>query len=456
MTSRFLKSIPFIRHILDSSERSRSVSMNAGASLFVKVIAMLIQFVQVPVVLSYLDDASYGVYLTISSIVLWTQNFDFGLGQGLRYKLTQAISLGQTEIAKKLVSTSYVSLSVIMGSLLIILCSICPLINWQDLFNYTECDNIKLTGCVTIVLASFLIRFVLEMITYILQANQRTAISTIFHPIANIISVIGVLVLKIFSYNSLILACAMLAIPYTLVILTANLILFAKRYRSIAPGIKDYDKNYLKDIYSLGLKFFVSSLAGLVIFNTSNILISHYLSPADTTVYNTAFMYMGAITTFIGVLSTPMMAGITDAFVKNDLGWLRNSFRKFSQITIFGCICIFILMAISPLVYKIWLGHKLFIPFSVTFSLAIYFIGNLWSSQLNCYVTGAGKAYLSMVISWVKIICFIPITILLMKWLGLIGLILSTILVNTLPTIFICAIQSKMIINGTLFGVWNK
>lgn len=456
MTFRFLKSIPFIRHILDGSERSRSVSMNAGASLVIKVVAMLIQFVQVPVVLSYLDDASYGVYLTISSIVLWTHNFDFGLGQGLRYKLTQAISLRQTEIAKKLVSTSYVSLSVIMGSLLVILCALCPLIDWQSLFNYTECDNIELTWCVTIVLASFLIRFVLEMITYILQANQRTAVSTIFHPIANIISVIGVLVLKLFSYSTLILACAMLAIPYTIVILSANLILFAKKYRSIAPRIKDYDKKYLKDIYSLGLKFFVSSLAGLVIFNTSSILISHYLSPADTTVYNTAFMYMGAITTFIGVLSTPMMAGITDAFVKNDLGWLRSSFRKFSQITIFGCLCIFILMAISPVVYKVWLGDKLFIPFYVTFSLAIYFIGNLWSSQLNCYVTGAGKAYLSMVISWVKIICFIPITILLMKWLGLIGLILSTILVNTLPTIFICAIQSKMIINGTLFGVWNK
>lgn len=417
---------------------------------------MLIQFVQVPVVLSYLDDNSYGVYLTISSIVMWTQNFDMGLGQGLRYKLTQAISLCQIPTAKKLVSTAYISMSIIMGSLLVILGLLCPVINWQSLFNYTETGNAELTWCVEVVLASFLIRFVFDLITYVLQANQRTAISTIFHPLANIISVVGVLILKLFSYNSLLLACVMLAVPYTVIVLIANLYLFAKRYQAISPSFRCYDKQYLKDIYSLGLKFFVSSLASLVVFNTSSILISHYLNPTETSVYNTAYLYMGAVTTFMSVLSTPMIAGITDAYVKNDMQWLKNSFKKFSQITFIGCLMCIALLALSPIVYDIWLGNKLTIPFGITLGLAVYFIGNLWSTQLNCYVTGAGKAHVSMILSFVKIISFIPLTIIFIKIFGLIGLILSTILINTIPNIVVCAIQSKMIINGTLSGIWNK
>ena len=451
-----LNYFPLIKRLSGGSDRSRSVSRNAGQSLIIKVIAMLIQFIQVPVVLSYLDDKSYGVYITISSIVLWAQNFDLGLGQGLRYKLTQAISLGQNDTAKSLVSTAYISLGIIMGIVLVALSILFPLVNWQDLFNYTEIGNTELLWCVYIILASFLIRFVLDLITYVLQANQRTALSTIFHPLANIMSVIGVLALKLFSYNSLLYACIMLAVPYTLVLLIANIYLFSCKYKSITPRLKEYDKIYLKDIYSLGLKFFVSSIATLVVFNTSSILISHFLSPTETSVYNTAFMYMGSITTFIGVLSTPMMAGITDAFIKNDLKWLKNSFKRFSQITMFGCFCCVILMCISPIVYKLWLGDKLNIPFAVTFSLTIYFIGALWSSQLNCYVTGAGKAHLNMIISLFKIVLFIPVAILLIKFFSLIGLILATILINTLPNIIVCAIQSKKIIDGTLSGIWNK
>lgn len=113
-------------------------------------------------------------------------------------------------------------------------------------------------------------------------------------------------------------------------------------------------------------------------------------------------------------------------------------------------------MCISPIVYKLWLGDKLNIPFAVTFSLTIYFIGALWSSQLNCYVTGAGKAHLNMIISLFKIVLFIPVAILLIKFFSLIGLILATILINTLPNIIVCAIQSKKIIDGTLSGIWNK
>ena len=107
-------------YITKRSGRSQMVVKNAAASFAIKVGAMLIDFIKVPIYLSFLDASFYGVYLTIASIVKWTHQFDFGLGTGLRYKLTQAISLNDEERGKQLVSTAYISMSGIMLLLLLI------------------------------------------------------------------------------------------------------------------------------------------------------------------------------------------------------------------------------------------------------------------------------------------------------------------------------------------------
>ena len=102
------------------SGRSQMMVKNAAGSFVIKLGSMVIDFIKVPIYLSFLDSAHYGVYLTIASIVAWTHQFDFGLGTGLRYKLTQAISLGNEERGKQLVSTAYISMSAIMLLLLLV------------------------------------------------------------------------------------------------------------------------------------------------------------------------------------------------------------------------------------------------------------------------------------------------------------------------------------------------
>lgn len=102
------------------SKRSQIVAKNAAGSLGIKCLSMAVDFAKVPVLLTFLDTNYYGVFITIASIVAWTHQFDFGLGTGLRYKLTEAISLKNEERAKQLVSTAYISMSAIMSIVLLV------------------------------------------------------------------------------------------------------------------------------------------------------------------------------------------------------------------------------------------------------------------------------------------------------------------------------------------------
>jgi hypothetical protein len=60
-------------------ERYRRASVTAGASFIAKALTLLISFVSVPLTVHYLGAERYGVWLTISSLLIWMQISDFGL-----------------------------------------------------------------------------------------------------------------------------------------------------------------------------------------------------------------------------------------------------------------------------------------------------------------------------------------------------------------------------------------
>lgn len=445
-----------LKYINGGSERSRNIKKNALGAMAIRVIAMAIQLVQVPVVLSYLDSTLYGVYLTITSIVVWTHNFDFGLGSGLRYKLTEAIANKDFRRGKALVSTAYISLAAIMLAVGLCAAPFVHYLNWPDILNCHTISSGYISVCVIIVLATLLIQFVLELITIILQANQRAAISTIFKPLSNVLAVVGVIILKYTSTPSLLAACIMLTLPMVLVLFAANVILFTRKYRDISPSLSSYNPSILKDIYSLGLKFFITSLSGVVVFNSTSIIISHYIAPSEVAVYNTAYTYFSIFVIFHGVFLTPIWAGITDAWVKKDILWLESCMKRISWLTAVFSILIIIGLTVSQLAFHIWIGNRLSIPLILSSWLALSFILNLWSATYNCFVVGVGKAQMSMYLAIVKIITFIPAVILAIKAWGIIGVVISTIVINTIPNVLLGYIQYRLLITGKASGIWSK
>lgn len=438
------------------SERSRTVRNNSVWSLVIRVFGMAVQLVQVPVVLSYLDSTLYGIYLTITSIVMWTHNFDFGLGTGLRYKLTEALAHGDTLRCKELVSTAYLSLAGIMSIVALCFLPIIFLLDWQSILNYHGLENSYYALCVLTVLITILSQFVLDLISVVLQAHQRPAVTMIFRPLANAIAVIGVCVLKFTGNASLLSACIMLTMPLLLVLLTTNILLFTKNFREISPSCSFYRKHALRDIYTMGLKFFIISLSIVVVFNSANILLSHLLQPAEVSVYQTSYQYFNTLTVLHSVFLIPMWAAITDAYVKEDFAWIRGYMKKLWILNGVFCLLLALALALSQPIFHLWLGNKLTIPVSLTLWLAGYFLLNFWSCTFNSFLVGVGRLQMSMYVAIFKIAVFIPIAVALIKTMGVVGLVLASVLISNIPDIAVGFTQFRLIMARRARGVWNK
>lgn len=445
------------RNFINSgSERSKIVKRNAVGSLIIKILSMGIDFAKVPVLLSYLSPENYGLYVTIASIVYWTHNFDFGLGTGLRYKLTAAISKSDFNQGKQLVSTAYVSLSIIMGIIILMALPIIKLLNWNDLLNAVNASNSELAICILVVLLVFASQFVLELLTYVLQAYQKAALASVFKPIANAVTLVVILVLKVFSNNSLLYACIGMTIPIVVVLLISNIILYTKDCRPVGPSLLSYNRACLKDIYSLGLKFFVSQISNLVVYQTAAFLIAHYVNPEEAAAYNTAFTYFGVIVVFNTMMMVPLTAAVTDAYIKEDYLWMRNVIKRINRLSLILTGVSMVLLLVSSLVFKLWIGDKLDISWMLRLFMTVYFILNIWTTPYSSFISGVGKMNVAMISGIIKIIIYIPVAIFLVKLLGTSGIMLAIILINTLPNNILYTIQYNKIVNKTATGIWNK
>lgn len=84
-------------------KRTKLLVRNVIASFFIKGWAACVTLMMVPLTLKCLGVYQNGVWLTISSLLVWVDHMDIGLGNGLRNKLALHMAHQETEEARKVI-----------------------------------------------------------------------------------------------------------------------------------------------------------------------------------------------------------------------------------------------------------------------------------------------------------------------------------------------------------------
>jgi O-antigen/teichoic acid export membrane protein len=436
--------------------RTQKIKKNVAVSFVIKGLSILLGLIQVPILLAYLDSEKYGVWLTIASIVMWVQHFDLGLGHGLRNKFAEALAKKDLDRASGLVSTAYLSMVVLMGGIFILFVPVAYLINWNSVLNVYTITSSELRQTVLLVFLMFTLRFIFHLVTVILKADQRPAVSDVFLPLASLLSLGLIFVVKFFVEDSLFWASAIMSIPPVLVLIFGNIYFFSKDYNLFRPKISLFNKLFLNDIFSLGFKFFLGQLIALIMFSSSNLILTNVVNPTEVTIFNVARQYYGLPLTFFMIILTPYWSAITDAYTLNEYSWIKSNIRKLHTVSAIFALCMLSMLLLSDFAFKFWLGGRLTIPFNLSVLFVTYNIIVLFLSPYNFFLNGVGKLNLGIRIGCFKLVTFLPVAIFFVKHFDAAGLIVALILVNSLPNFIFNRIQYYKIINKTAEGIWNK
>ena len=437
------------------SRRSITVKKNIIGSLFVKGCSIVISLLIVPLTLGYVSSDMYGIWLTLSSIMMWLNFFDIGFTLGLKNKLAEAISLGNMQRGKELVSTTYFIMISIFVPLCIVLEIIIPYIDWASFLNVSSSYNPDIIKTLHILAACFCVQMIVNVLTAVLAAYQKVALSSAFPVIGNFISLFIILFLTKYCPPSLsMLALSVSTIPI-LVVIIASFILYSRKFEAVAPAWYFVRKGYIKDLFNLGSKFFLIQIQVVVLYQCTNILISNLSGPNDVTSYNIAYKYITISMMILTIIMAPLWPAFTDAYTKQDYTWMKNVYRKMCKL--WGVLAIIVILMIfaSPIVYKLWIGNKAHIPLMMTVLIGIYTIVHSWDViQINM-INGIGAIKLQTRMTLVGLIAHIPLSLFLGKYISCYGVIISMIVINiTYSTTF--TIQIRKILNKTATGLWLK
>ena len=364
-----LREIPLITaqyiniFLTNGHPRSLVAKKNIILSFALKGTSIAISLILVPLTINYVTPTNYGIWLTLSSIVIWLSFFDIGFGNGLRNKLAEALAENNVELARIYVSTTYAILSIVIGIVLILFIIINSYLNWSKILNSPPEMESELSILALIIFVFFCLRFIFQLITIVLIAKQESAKASSLDLIANVLSLVLIYLLTINTSGNLIYLGVVLSLTPAITLLFSSIFLYKSEYKCFAPSFKHIKFIYAKNLMSLGIRFFIIQIAAIILFNTNNIIIIHLLGSKEVTTYNVAFKLFSITTMIFNIIATPLWSAYTDAYAKNDFDWIQSTMLSMKKIFLMMIFFTGILLITSPFIFKKWLGDSIQVPF---------------------------------------------------------------------------------------------
>ena len=442
-------------NLFSGDERSVLVKKNIYFSFLIKGFSISISLLLVPLTLNYLSVYEFGVWLTLSSIFTWINYFDIGLGNGLRNRLAESMAKQDKKLGQIYVSTTFFILSLIVTVVLLIFLAFQPHLNWAEILNADPEKVANLSRVIILSFAFFCLNFLFKIVGIIYAAAQKPAFNDLITLLGSLLSLIFIFILTKTSEGTLMNVALVFSAAPTIILLVAYPITFYGYFKDFRPKIRAVKPYYAKNLMNLGAQFFILQISGLLIFGTSNIIISRILGPEQVAPYNIAFKYFSIATMVFNIIITPMWSASTDAFAKGDLLWIKQYMKGMLKIAILSTIGVLVLILGSSIAYRLWIGTAIIIPFRLSFWMGLYTIVILWSTCFSTFLFGIGKLRVQLINTVIASCFFIPLALWLSKSLGITGIVIALCITN-LSGAILNPVQYKKIISGNASGIWNK
>ena len=439
-----------------SHQRSSLLVKNILVSFLIKGWSAIVVFMMVPVTLHCLGEYKNGVWLTISSIMLWIDNMDIGLGNGLRNKLAIHLAHNDTERARSLVSSTFAMLTCIMIPAMLILLL---LVYFGDMYGFLNVSpsligNLNTVLIVTVVFVCS--TFIFKLIGNFYMGLQLPAVSNLLVCIGQTFALAGTYLVYLSGSHSLMwIALVNTAAPF-IVYLLAYPITFHYKYPQLRPSFRLVNMAEAKGVMGMGVKFFVMQIAGVVLFMTANILISKLFSPEMVTPYQITYRYFSLMLVVFTVICMPFWNATTDAYERGDMIWIRRANKRLNLMTLGIFVGMIVMVLISNNIYRIWIDKETIIDIKMSIAMAAYIFILIMSMRYSYFINGIGKLWLQLIFTTLAAILFIPLAYLIAHLTNNIIWFIAVMCAVNIPGLIANRIQFDKLINGKATGIWIK
>jgi O-antigen/teichoic acid export membrane protein len=433
----------------ESTRRYRGIAAAALSGLFGKGTSLLVGAVTVPLTVRYLGSEGYGLWITISSAIAMFFVLDIGIASTLTNLISGAYAKDNKQQAAAYFVTAFwlvMGIAVLLGLAGLVLW---PHIHWASLFHVQDPALARETSrAVAATFIVFLCALPSGLASKVLGGYQQLHLANLFTAGGSLASLLGVIVV-IHLHGSL----AMLVMVYAGSSALANAICLVWVCFLQKPWLKPWPsrfKNHLiGEIFHSGGQFFLIQIAGLVVFNSDNLVISHYLSPAQVTPYSVAWRVVSYVTTLQVLAFSALWPAYSEAYAKGDLAWIRSAYARNRWVTLaalaFACG---VLLSAGQRIIFLWAGPAAVPSWPVLLLMSIWMVILAITTNQSCLMGATARVKKQAVFSLVSAGANLALSILWVRTLGTAGVLLGTIVSYLLFIVIPATLEVRSILRG--------
>lgn len=406
-------------------ERTKNTVRNILTGSVSRIIGIILPFFSRTVILYVMGTQYLGLNSLFTSILSFLSLTELGIGAAMVYSMYKPIAQNDSETIRALLNT-YRRLYRIIGTVVLLLgLGIMPFLDTIIKDELPPDVNVHLLYLIYLfnaVLSYWLFAYK----NALLQAHQRNDVNNNIASILNPISYIVMLGCLFLTKNYYLYS---IWLPVFTVVTNIIRSTYVNRHfpqytpsGNITPELK---KSITKKVAALiGTK-----LNTVVLHAADNIVMSAYLGLTVIAMYGNYYYIMSSIIGFLGIAYSAMTAGLgnslqTETLDKNYRDFLKLSFMN-SWLVGFCTVC---LVCLYQPFMKIWCGEELMFPFYVVLQLGLYFFIYQIRKIPVVYKDAAGIWWEDRFRPYVCMVINLVFNILLVHYIGISGIILSTVL----------------------------
>ena len=445
-----------LKALLGSDPRTILMRKNMVVSALLKAWSALVFLALVPLTLKCLGTYNNGIWLTISSMLIWIDHLDIGLGNGLRNQLATHLAHGDRRQAQQVVTSTFFMLIMIIVPVALVTLT---LIYSLDIFGFMNVDatmSPDLPHAVAVALLFVCATFIFKLIGNFYMGLQLPAASNIILSAGHTLTLIATVVAWLMGCRSLVVIAAINTCSPLVIYLIAYPYTFYHRYPDLRPATGTFRWKTTRSLFTIGVKFFVLQIAGVVLFMSSTLLVARLFSPEMVNPYQISYRYYTIMLIVFSIICTPIWSATTDAYARGDEEWIRNCRRRMDKVMlgVFGGLAL--MVTLSAPIYHVWLQDQVEIPFTLNVLMAVYMFVIMYSLSYSTFLNGIGALALQLICTTAAAVVFIPLTLLLFRWTSSINCVIIAMITVNVPGLVVNHLQFHRINNHQAKGIWKR
>ena len=174
---------------------------------------------------------------------------------------------------------------------------------------------------------------------------------------------------------------------------------------------------------------FTAKVGTVIVYSSDTIVISAFLGLTALAIYQNYYYIFTAVTSVITIVFTSVRAGLGNSIIVDGKEKVFADFKKFLLIIawIAGFCCACFLCLYQPFM-ELWVGPDLLLDFGIVICLVVYFYVHCMNVFLNSYKDAAGMWHEDRFRPLVEAFANLSLNMVLVQYIGLYGVVLSTIL----------------------------